>query len=74
MAVLACSLAGEWDTGVGRSRPIQPNSRILIENLLASNADQKNSTKCEFGKFTSMEKKYSATFDQMNLAFHYSTK
>jgi hypothetical protein len=33
---------GGWDTGVGRSRSIKPNCKILIENTLAVKASQKN--------------------------------
>jgi hypothetical protein len=46
---------GEWDTGVGRSSYIEPNSRILIHNPLAGKAAQKKLTKSQFGEFPSME-------------------
>ncbi len=40
---------GGWDTGVGRSSSIQPNSEILIENSLVGKTCQKNdSTKLIF--------------------------
>jgi hypothetical protein len=39
----AClSLKGGWDTGVGRSSSMYPNSKILIEKLLANEARQVN--------------------------------
>jgi hypothetical protein len=42
-------------TSVGRYSSIKPNSRIVIQNFLTSEAGQKNSTKIEFIEFTSME-------------------
>jgi len=47
---------GGWDTSVGWSSSIKSNSGILSEKLLACKAGRKNSTKLDFGKFTSIEK------------------
>jgi hypothetical protein len=43
-----------WDTGVGRSSPIKPNSSILIENPLAIRDEQENLTKSDTGEFNLM--------------------
>jgi len=47
---------GRWDTGVGMSVFIYPNSRIHIESPVANKADWKKSAKSEFDEFTSVEK------------------
>ncbi len=54
------SLEGGCDTDVGRYSSFELNSRILIENPLATIANWKFSTKSAFVEFTSME-----TFTQL---------
>ncbi len=62
---------GGQDTGVGRSSSSYPNNGILIENPLAG---LKNSSKSEFGEFTSIEKYAQLLLTALIWRFYYSTK
>jgi hypothetical protein len=47
---------------------LAPNSKVLVENPLAGKVGQKNSTKREFGEFTSIEKCAQQTLTERILA------